>query len=327
MASRRASSPLAQGKQLVHFLSGHLLGLIHAHAGRTPRRSPPRTRRRAHPHSRGENPRRTLRNLRKRGLIPAHAGKTIQFPLPPSRGRAHPHSRGENKQLLVAAASQRGSSPLMRGKRLPRPHAPVSRGLIPAHAGKTSDRHFYDRRNWAHPRSRGENPATVEMTLDIPGSSPLTRGKRPSSRPSPRCARLIPAHAGKTDGASGERDRFPAHPRSRGENGSWVSRRRAVRGSSPLTRGKQLVIDYLNRPGGLIPAHAGKTSTRGNCPSATWAHPRSRGENTGGGGLGSHDLGSSPLTRGKQYRRVLRGNVPGLIPAHAGKTYHGTRTR
>ena len=30
--------------------------------------------------------------------------------------------------------------------------------------------------------------------------------------------------------------------------------------------------------------------------------------------------GSSPLTRGKQHRVVLHEEVPGLIPAHAGKT-------
>ena len=154
----------------------------------------------------------------------------------------------------------------------------------------------------------------------MPGSSPLTRGKRRSQCRCTDESRLIPAHAGKTDGASGERDRFPAHPRSRGENGSWVSRRRAVRGSSPLTRGKQLVIDYLNRPGGLIPAHAGKTSTRGNCPSATWAHPRSRGENSTGEYFGATSLGSSPLTRGKPIMAPEPAKVTGLIPAHAGKT-------
>ena len=248
-----------------------------------------------------------LRRVPGVGLIPTHAGKTPDAP--------------------SATFVNAGSSPLTRGKLSNFPCRPAEDGLIPTHAGKTSSFSWLLRRSAAHPRSCGENGRRRGRRLGVPGSSPLTRGKRRSQCRCTDESRLIPAHAGKTDGASGERDRFPAHPRSRGENGSWVSRRRAVRGSSPLTRGKQLVIDYLNRPGGLIPAHAGKTSTRGNCPSATWAHPRSRGENTGGGGLGSHDLGSSPLTRGKQYRRVLRGNVPGLIPAHAGKTYHGTRTR
>ena len=38
----------------------------------------------------------------------------------------------------------------------------------------------------------------------MPGSSPLTRGKRPGAALSPQAGRLIPAHAGKT--LEGEHD-------------------------------------------------------------------------------------------------------------------------
>ena len=51
----------------------------------------------------------------------------------------------------------------------------------------------------------------------------------------------------------------------------------------------------------LIPAHAGKTLTPGNCPSATSAHPRSRGENVDVAFQHGHFGGSSPLTRGKHF--------------------------
>ena len=71
----------------------------------------------------------------------------------------------------------------------------------------------------------------------------------------------------------------------------------------------------------LIPAHAGKTRrTPVPCKNSA-AHPRSRGENF----VAAIDIlmgaGSSPLTRGKRgvLLRALSG--PGLIPAHAGKTY------
>ena len=71
-------------------------------------------------------------------LIPAHAGKTsgritVCHILP-----AHPRSRGENSGMVVVPMVTSGSSPLTRGKpRLTRGRV-VRRGLIPAHAGKTS---------------------------------------------------------------------------------------------------------------------------------------------------------------------------------------------
>ena len=55
-------------------------------------------------------------------------------------------------------------------------------------------------------------------------------------------------------------------------------------------------------------------------PCRRLAHPRSRGENKEGTVIKNRELGSSPLTRGKQTS--LRGDKTGLrlIPAHAGKT-------
>ena len=55
----------------------------------------------------------------------------------------------------------------------------------------------------------------------------------------------------------------------------------------------------------------------------SWAHPRSRGENVGGDPQELPDLGSSPLTRGKQSSCVRARADRGLIPAHAGKTITG----
>ena len=50
----------------------------------------------------------------------------------------------------------------------------------------------------AHPRSRGENLLVAWGMPSMPGSSPLTRGKRPHEPGGQRLTRLIPAHAGKT---------------------------------------------------------------------------------------------------------------------------------
>ena len=152
----------------------------------------------------------------------------------------------------------------------------------------------------AHPRSRGENLSRWSAPRASTGSSPLTRGKPKAPTP----LRL---------GAT-------AHPRSRGENQSVSTWARSIMGSSPLTRGKQVLSESHTAGLGLIPAHAGKTSSAAPNATPTTAHPRSRGENHPLDGDQVARPGSSPLTRGKQGGDIdlcLRG---GLIPAHAGKT-------
>ena len=158
------------------------------------------------------------------------------------------------------------------------------------------------------------------MPWEAQGSSPLTRGKREGLCACHVILRLIPAHAGKTWFSGPRGMGFRAHPRSRGENQVTARRTHCATGSSPLTRGKRErdTPDRVAR--GLIPAHAGKTTTRHSMNCLRWAHPRSRGENERGAAPLAGKSGSSPLTRGKLAgsRRNLR--RPGLIPAHAGKT-------
>ena len=91
-------------------------------------------------------------------------------------------------------------------------------------------------------------------------------------------------------------------------------------GSSPLTRGKLRARTCEPPSAGLIPAHAGKTSSVTPKARSTGAHPRSRGENSSSRRCRSSSKGSSPLTRGKRQAVYPAGNARGLIPAHAGKT-------
>ena len=193
-----------------------------------------------------------------------------------------------------------GSSPLTRGKRAV--GAPVCdrRGLIPAHAGKTS-------------------PLTDRQTPK-PGSSPLTRGKRGAVASSCGASRLIPAHAGKTSIMRRAASRQRAHPRSRGENCGLAVRDLRQCGSSPLTRGKPITSQEALDAIRLIPAHAGKTAQDVIRLSRHTAHPRSRGENAPGIASVNCRQGSSPLTRGKPTRLMAGAAPPRLIPAHAGKT-------
>ena len=112
-----------------------------------------------------------------------------------------------------------------------------------------------------------------------------------------------------------------AHPRSRGENPTAAATSTRPKGSSPLTRGKPGRIRARRRGTRLIPAHAGKTPGGDTGVKFAAAHPRSRGENSRLGAGITWTRGSSPLTRGKRELLGCGRVVPGLIPAHAGKTY------
>ena len=195
------------------------------------------------------------------GLIPAHAGKTRHTLCPSSSGTAHPRSRGENSNAADRSTPAGGSSPLTRGKLVEGARLFDVVGLIPAHAGKTPLVSHRAISRPAHPRSRGENEYQVRKSVTVRGSSPLTRGKPDTLTHTSGSKRLIPAHAGKTPGHVVTRQCAWAHPRSRGENPERALNLIFAPGSSPLTRGKLLLLLLGSRGGRLIPAHAGKTSS------------------------------------------------------------------
>ena len=95
-----------------------------------------------------------------------------------------------------------GSSPLTRGKPRREPIDCSHQGLIPAHAGKTGGSASTERTQEAHPRSRGENIASLASLSKRRGSSPLTRGKPQEEIDKMFSNGLIPAHAGKTPHAA-----------------------------------------------------------------------------------------------------------------------------
>ena len=251
------------------------------------------------PLTRGKRP--SIQKLRLfLGLIPAHAGKTVTRLILAGLVRAHPRSRGENPRASCSLWFLLGSSPLTRGKRIPRFYLRWAHGLIPAHAGKTAFKGTRFKRSAAHPRSRGENSPQTSVRVTLPGSSPLTRGKRSRRVAMPKRQRLIPAHAGKTcttPVATSSPD-----------------------GSSPLTRGKPSPRLSPCQASGLIPAHAGKTRMDARRALHPRAHPRSRGENAHMSAPATLSLGSSPLTRGKPPTQCPQRDQERLIPAHAGKT-------
>ena len=259
-------------------------------------------------------------------LIPAHAGKTSRRWFSPEPRTAHPRSRGENRAAGGLDSRGGGSSPLTRGKLASRSPTFRVRGLIPAHAGKTSTCGRRSTSWTAHPRSRGENFLIVEVAEKLDGSSPLTRGKPVMHIVQRLARRLIPAHAGKTLRSRFARTSPTAHPRSRGENERDPYSDETLAGSSPLTRGKLDAEGQASLRGRLIPAHAGKTCHQRRPGPATPAHPRSRGENSVTVAPRASMIGSSPLTRGKPLGALGHLSVSRLIPAHAGKTQASART-
>mgnify|MGYP000884608118 FL=1 len=192
------SSPRGRGKRHCVGDRARRLRLIPAWAGKTPRRFPLHSPRRAHPRVGGENsvtfadsvtvagssprgrgkPHCREAGASRCGLIPAWAGKTqMRASLPLSRG-AHPRVGGENQERVTATRIVAGSSPRGRGKPV---HECLHRRrerLIPAWAGKTARRaHLHDL-GAAHPRVGGENDALSRPRAVSLGSSPRGRGKR-----------------------------------------------------------------------------------------------------------------------------------------------------
>ena len=251
--------PAHAGKTEEPQARGPRQGLIPAHAGKTVARLRLGLSRRAHPRSRGENRIIAHHPIPLRGsspltrgkrtshsiplalcrLIPAHAGKTVAISPRRSCSRAHPRSRGENACDVALTPVSTGSSPLTRGKLWVAGAGESSKGLIPAHAGKTPTGRRARTDRPAHPRSRGENVQHHASICRDEGSSPLTRGKQLDGDPLLEPHGLIPAHAGKTDAPAESGCAQRAHPRSRGENGCAPGRCSREPGSSPLTRGKR----------------------------------------------------------------------------------------
>ena len=253
------------------------------------------------PLARGKHRRRQGR--RRERLIPARAGKTPPANTPRRASWAHPRSRGENRAAKRRNRLQLGSSPLARGKRDETLDEAPARGLIPARAGKTTLYSAATSFMTAHPRSRGENAALSPSCTSVVGSSPLARGKHGGHEVRRQRRRLIPARAGKTRTSPALTRREQAHPRSRGENWRAGLRHIYCPGSSPLARGKPATTSQPIAGVGLIPARAGKTARSPCTREATWAHPRSRGENHSPCPVPTFIHGSSPLARGKPRRR------------------------
>ena len=150
-------------------------------------------------------------------FIPADAGNTWARKASTVVPAVHPRGRGEHVIARRWRTSEIGSSPRTRGTPVPVILDGQDQGFIPADAGNTSPACAKSGADAVHPRGRGEHRLNRLDPLLILGSSPRTRGTRPTSPIRADFRRFIPADAGNTNSA-----RFPP---------------RTAHGSSPRTRG------------------------------------------------------------------------------------------
>ena len=162
VSTKLGSSPHGRGKLIMTKIKRFVCRLIPARAGKTLRAVMVDRMMAAHPRAGGENLQRLViismqagsspRGRGKlevptgpgggEGLIPARAGKTCPLRRRAGPWSAHPRAGGENGARDGASQSRPGSSPRGRGKPCRVCTCVRCRGLIPARAGKTSDRSY-----------------------------------------------------------------------------------------------------------------------------------------------------------------------------------------
>ena len=234
------------------------------------------------------------------GTIPARAGETQTGCALAAHDGDHPRSRGGNESEPSYSAQQQGPSPLARGK-LPRTRPCLNQpGTIPARAGETCGSRVRIAADGDHPRSRGGNALIPQGRVAVEGPSPLARGKHILRRQSATNRGTIPARAGETTALAIGMPCLRDHPRSRGGNSPVAFPPCAIRGPSPLARGKRACRPCGCMVCGTIPARAGETGSLGVARPARRDHPRSRGGNTTSMPSSKVILGPSPLARGKR---------------------------
>ena len=200
------------------------------------------------------------------------------------------------------------------------PGSVVGPGIIPAHAGFTGRPGRARRSSRDHPRTRGVYPWAAAMASRRVGSSPHTRGLRLVRKGVLVRVGIIPAHAGFTGSTRSGLQVHGDHPRTRGVYSQTETGARMAPGSSPHTRGLPPGGRAPGARHGIIPAHAGFTSSRSpgvcRCPD----HPRTRGVYQQAQVGDEGKIGSSPHTRGLLQGGAVQGLAPRIIPAHAGFT-------
>ena len=213
------------------------------------------------------------------GSIPAWAGKPTARSRRSMRRTVYPRVGGETAHSVATTSDEYGLSPRGRGNRGGRVSGRGRPRSIPAWAGKPHSCAAVIHRWRVYPRVGGETRTGCTSPEKSRGLSPRGRGNRTRHSWLPRCARSIPAWAGKPRAG----DRYPispsVYPRVGGETvlaaggaliGGGLSPRgrgnrgcrnggRPDRGSIPAWAGKPRPVDHPARIGGVYPRVGGET--------------------------------------------------------------------
>ena len=189
----------------------------------------------------------------------------------------HPRTCGAYSYTTVQTVWAEGSSPHMRGILNLANLLHHLTGIIPAHAGHTSFNVGGMNLYRDHPRTCGAYSPRWLFSRDGPGSSPHMRGILDCHALGRDADGIIPAHAGHTQPRKSPAPSHRDHPRTCGAYVIQCRRYESIPGSSPHMRGRLSALAFLTRWPGIIPAHAGHTSSALWHLSRVGDHPRTCG--------------------------------------------------
>ena len=199
-----------------------------------------------------------------------------------------------------------GSPPRGRGKDLRHTGPAGPCRITPAWAGKSTWSPSFKDLRQDHPRVGGEKRENYTRTRAHVGSPPRGRGKVRFGIHTPVVNRITPAWAGKSFNVTFVCVAFEDHPRVGGEKRLILFVFRAVTGSPPRGRGKDIQCTNGKKAQRITPAWAGKRIIQAR---------RCRR---------SH--GSPPRGRGKAFKRPAEAIRTWITPAWAGKSAGFVRT-
>ena len=153
----------------------------------------------------------------------------------------HPRLRGELCQCSEREQKKNGSSPLTRGTHCYGRYLLLQRRFIPAYAGNSQGRSSICSTVIRFIPAYAGNSRQTKKPSFVRAVHPRLRGELSQTLHPPSVAlRFIPAYAGNSSCNNSRRLALSVHPRLRGELAPESITKRAIYGSSPLTRGTHL---------------------------------------------------------------------------------------
>ena len=171
-----------------------------------------------------------------------------------------------------------------------------------------------------HPRMRGEQNSSCQVSPQAGGSPPHARGAVSSISNPVSGARITPACAGSSRFPCADRGSGWDHPRMRGEQTGATVYLQPWSGSPPHARGAVAQTAVPLPWYGITPACAGSSSSSYPDVMLNWDHPRMRGEQVFVHNLSFEFQGSPPHARGAGNLHSSSNQMSGITPACAGSS-------